>query len=233
MATTERVKIDRKSLRDPDEFQILTGQATAWVRANQTLVYGVVGALFAVTIIGLLAGWYRGRQARAAAVRFESAHLEYEGAKYAEAAESFASLERDYGSTPFGRLAGLYRAHALARRGDPAAVTAYTEYLAGSPETDYLRQEALLGLARAAEAAGDTAKARATFAEAADVPGPFRIDARLGVARLAEAAGERDKAREIYTALLAEAEAGTPLRTFLESRVPAGDAAAPAAATSR
>jgi len=226
MATSERIKIDRKTLRDPDEFQILSGQATAWVRANQTLVAVVAGALAALALLGVGLGWYRGRQAAAAAVRFDGAHAELAAGRYAEAAEGFAGLGRDYAATPFGRLAGLYRGHALANQGDAAgAATAYAGYLEGSPGTDYLRQEALVGLGRAREASGDAAAARDAFARAAEVPGPFRTEARLGMARLAEAAGENDAAREIYTALLAEAPPGTPLRALLESKAPAATTA--------
>ena len=136
MPPSQRIKIDRKSLREPDEFQTLTTQAAAWATQHQNTLWGVGIALVAIALIGLGIGWYRARQAEAAAVRFQSAHAEFLDGKYPAAAESFAGLGRDYGSTPFGRLAQLYRGHALLRGGDAAgAATAYGEYLAGSPET--------------------------------------------------------------------------------------------------
>jgi TolA-binding protein len=231
--TAERIKIDRKSLRDPDEFQQLTTQAGAWIRANQRLVTGVVLGLVAVAAIGIGIGWYRARHDEAAAVQFQAAHAQFAAGKFADAAQAFAAVGTDYPSTPFGKLAALYRGHALERQGDAkAAVTAYQEYLNGTPRTDYLRQEALLGLARSEEAAGDRAAAATRYAEAAEMPGPFRTEAKLAQARLAEASGKPEQARDIYVALLAEAQPGTPLRAFLQSKMPAAVASGdtPAAA---
>jgi hypothetical protein len=220
--TADRIKIDRKTLREPDEFQQLTTQAGAWMRANQRLVTGVVVGLITVALIGVSVGWYRARQDEHAAVQFQTAHEQFAAGKLAEAADAFAALGRDYPSTPFGKLASLYRGHALERQGDAkAAVAAYQEYLNGTPRTDYLRQEALLGLARSEEASGDPAAAGTRFAEAAEMPGPFRTEAKLAQARLAEAGGKTDQARDIYVALLAEAQPGTPLRAFLQSKMPA------------
>src|SRR4029453_17201602 len=119
--------------------------------------------------------------------------------KYAEAATEFAAVASEYPSTPAGRLAGLYKARALAAPPDAAAaVTAYNEYLAGSPATDYLRQEALMGLGRAQEAAKDNAAAMDSYGKAADVGGPFRTAAQMALARLQDAAGNGDKARALY-----------------------------------
>src|SRR5207245_2009199 len=41
----KRIKIRRKALRQPDEFETLTGQAVNWASANRGLVTGVVAAL--------------------------------------------------------------------------------------------------------------------------------------------------------------------------------------------
>jgi hypothetical protein len=51
------------------------------------------------------------------------------------------------------------------------------------------------------------------------------MEAKLAQARLAEAGGNPQQARDIYVALLAEAQPGTPLRAFLESKMPAALAA--------
>lgn len=231
MATSERVKIDRKALKQPDEFQTLTTQAAAWAEQHQTTLIAVAIGLVVLALAAGGIGWWRARQAEAASIRFRAAHQAFEASRWTEAADGFASVRADYASTAYGRLAPLYRGHALARAGDAAgAATAYGEYLAAGPETEYLRQEALASLGRAREATGDAAGAREAFDEAAGMPGPFRVEARLGQARLAEAAGDAERARQIYGEMLAEAPAG-PLRTFLEAKVPAtgNPAGAPAA----
>lgn len=226
---SKSMKIDRKSLREPDEFQTLTTQAASWATQNQNLLWGVGIGFAVIALVGLGFGWYRARQSEAGAVRFQAAHAEFIEQKYPAAAESFAGLGRDYGSTPFGRLAQLYRGHSLLRGGDGAgAATAYGEYLAGSPETEYLRQEALAGLGAARESTGDTSGAVDAYTQAAEIVGPFRQDVRLAMARIAEASGKPDDAKKIYVTLLQESPNPT-VRALLETKIPAEVAAANAA----
>lgn len=221
----QRIKLNRKALREPDEFQTLTGQAAAWAEANRTALIAV--GIAALTIAAVAAGvsWYRGRQASAAAIRFQSAHNEFQASRWAEAADAFAGLGRDYGGTSYGRLAALYQGHALLRKPDAAAAaTAYREYLAASPPTEYLRQEALIGLARALEAGGDSPGAQGAYEQASAIDGPFKADAQLSLARLYEAGGQPDKARELYQALQKDSPSGF-VRSMVETKVPAAAAA--------
>src|SRR6185437_12442414 len=100
----KRLKIRRKDLRQPDEFETLTGQALSWVEDHRGIVIGVVSALVALVLVMLVVGRVRASRNEAAAVAFRSAHDQFEASKYAEAAEAFSELTRDYPSTPFGRL---------------------------------------------------------------------------------------------------------------------------------
>jgi len=222
----QRIKLNRKALREPDEFQTLTNQLGAWAQANRTAIAAVVAAAVSIAAVAGGVSWYRGRQAAAAAIRFQSAYDDFQASKWPEAAEAFASLDHDYAGTSYGRLAVLYQAHALARKPDPAAAaTAYGEFLAASPPTEYLKQEALVGLADAREASGDAAGAREANEQAAAIDGPFRSDARLSLARLYEAGGQPDKAKELYLAVLKDSPSGYA-RTVLEAKIPADLAAA-------
>jgi tetratricopeptide (TPR) repeat protein len=222
----QRIKLNRKALREPDEFQSLTGQVAAWAQANRTpLIAGAVAAV-ALAAVASGVGWYRGRTAAAAAVRFQAAHDEFQASRWAEAADAFAGLRRDYPGTSYGRLAALYEGHALYRKPDPAAAAvAYGEFLAAGPGTDYLRQEALLGLGRSREATGDDPGAREAYEQASAIEGPFRSDARLALARLYERAGEADKAKELYLAVLKESPSASA-RAVLQAKIPADVAAA-------
>jgi tetratricopeptide (TPR) repeat protein len=158
----------------------------------------------------------------------------FESRKFAEAATEFAAIASEYGSTPSGGLASLYRARALAAQPDPAAAaTAYSEYLAGTPATDYLRQEALLGLGHAREAQSDPSGAMDTYRQAVDVGGPFGTPARLALARLEAAAGNGDKARALYVEILKAPDLDGETRQAIIGRlppdaVPKDDTAAPA-----
>src|SRR5436309_689295 len=202
-----RLKIRRKDLRKPDEFETLTGQAVAWADEHRPVVYGVLAVAVVVLAGSLAIGRWRASRNDAAAVAFRSAQESFDEGKFQEAAQGFAYVVERYPGAPFGRLAVLYRAHALARQGDQAAAaTAYGEYLASAADTEYLRQEALVGLARAKEATGDTAGALDAYTQAGALRGPYRDDALLSAARLEEAAGHADQARVIYSGLLKAAD---------------------------
>jgi len=217
----KRIKVRRKDLKKPDEFETLTGQAVAWAQAHRSLVLTVAAGALVLALGFLALGRWRDERNAAAGAAFRDAHASFEAGRFTDAARAFADVESGYPRTPFGRLAGLYRGHALARQGDPAgAATAYGEYIATSPPSDYLRQEALTGLARAKEATGDTGGALEAYTQAGGLAGPYRTDALLGAARLHEAAGEVDKAREIYTALLKDAS-DPELHALLTAKLPA------------
>jgi len=226
----KRIKVRRKDLRKPDEFETLTGQAVNWASANRGLVTGVVAALAVAGLAAVAVGHLRGAERERASLAFRTAHTTFAaGNKFTEAAEAFAALAHDYPHTAYGRLAGLYRGHAFARQGDAAAAaTAYAEYLATSPDPPYLRQEALAGLGHAKEATGETTPALEAYVQAGTLEGPYRTDALLSAARLHEAGGRADLAREIYARLLKEAPE-PDLKAFLLSKLPPGQqATAPA-----
>jgi predicted negative regulator of RcsB-dependent stress response len=229
MAEAKHYKVSRKELREPDEFQALTSQAADWARSNQSALAGIIAAVVTVGAIVLGVNWYSQRQADAAGVRLQAAQALFDEKKYADAATEFAAVSSEYPRTPSGRLAGLYRAHALAEQPDPAAAaTAYAEYLASSPATDYLRQQALLGLAQASEAKNDGAAAMQAYEQAADIDGPFRTPARLGLARLEDAAGHADKARALYAEILKAPDLDADTRQAVSLHVPSrADAAVP------
>ncbi len=229
-----RIKIRRKMLRRPDEFHTLTNRAAAWVGGHRELTGGIALGVLVVAAVVLGISQYRSSQVDRAAESFRAAQATFTAGRFADAAAAFQAVTESYPRTPSGRLADLYRAHALARQGDATgAATVYSEYLATGPGTGYLRQEALDGLAHARESAQDTAAALDAYTQAAALDGPYRADALLGAARLQEAGGHGDAAREIYTRLLKESQPDPDLRTLLLSKLPPGTEAPPAAAGGR
>jgi len=225
----KRVKIRRKDLRQPDEFETLTGQAADWADTHRPQLIAIAVAIALVAVGVLVVKRWRASERASAAADFRRAHALFDNKKYDEATTAFNQLIVDYSRTPAGGLGRLYRAHAIARGGDAEeAATAYGEYLATSPESPYLRQEALVGLGYAKEATGDAAGAIDAYSQAAAIDGPFQQDASLAEARLHEAAGDAKRAQEIYTRVLETLPDGD-LRATLVSKLPPGSApAAPA-----
>src|SRR4029450_12442965 len=120
----QRIKLDRKALREPDEFQTLTNQLAAWAQANRPALVAVPAAAGAIAAVAGAVSWYRGRQEDAAAIRFQSAYDDFQASNWAEAADAFAALGHDYARTAYSHLAALYQGHALARKPDAAAAGA-------------------------------------------------------------------------------------------------------------
>ena len=221
---TKPPKIRRKDLRQPDEFETLTGQALDFARTHRTAVVTVTGVLVAVGVAAVAFAQWRASQSEAAAVAFWGAHEAFAAKRFDEAVRAFAELADKYPGTPSGRLAPLYRAHAMARQGDnAAAATGYAEYLARGPETPYLRQEALLDLGHTKEAGGDAAGALDVFTQAGAIEGPFKREALLAAAHVQEAAGRAAEAQAIYAQLLEESP-DPELRAFLVGKLPPGSA---------
>jgi predicted Zn-dependent protease len=221
MAEAKHYKITRKTLRQPDEFQTLTGEAFDWIADHQSAVVGAMSAIVAVAALVLGIGWYGQRQADAAAVRLQSAQALFDAGKFPEAAAEFGAVASAYPRTPSGRLATLYRAHALAAVPDPtSAADAYAAYLTATPPTEYLRQQALLGLARANEMLAKREAAAEAYREAAQLTGPFVAQAQVGLARLEEAAGRADVARGLYAEALKAQDLDPDTRSAIASRVP-------------
>jgi tetratricopeptide (TPR) repeat protein len=223
MAEAHHVKMSRRELRQPDEFQAFTTQAVAWVQANQSAVVGGLSAVGAVLALVIGMGWYSSHQADTASARLDAAQSLYRGRKFADAATEFQAVAAAYPRTPAGRVAALYRGHALLQQPDAqGAVTAYTEYLAASPPADYLRQEALTDLGRAQEATGDTSAALDAYRQAAEIAGPFATQAKLAQARLQDAAGNAAAATALYTELAKSAGLDPDTRQRIAARLPAG-----------
>ena len=218
--SAKRVKIRRKDLRGPDEFETLTGETLAWAQGHQTpLIVGGV-ALLAIVVGVLLVVRARGIRNQEAAGQFQQAQMQLENGSAATAATQFEAIEQNASGAPFGRLAGLYRGHALLKQGDGAgAAVAYTQYLSSASVPDYLRQQALLGLGHAKEAAGDASGAHDAYVQAEQLDGPARAEASLGVARMLEAQGHADEARAIYARLVKESPEGW-LRSLAEAKAP-------------
>src|ERR1700747_279171 len=96
-----RLKIRRKDLRKPDEFETLTGQVVAWADEHRPVVYGLL-ALAVVIVAGSLAlGRWRTSRNDAAAIAFRSAQARFDEGKFPEAAQDFAYVAERYPRAPF------------------------------------------------------------------------------------------------------------------------------------
>jgi len=218
--SAKRVRIRRKDLRRPDEFETLTGETFVWAQHHQTtlIVAGVAALALAVGLI--LVSRSRAARVQEADLQFQQAQAQLDRGSAATAATQFEALEQNASGTPYGRLAGLFRGHALLKQGDGAgAATAYTQYLSTASAPDYLRQQALVGLGRAKELANDLSGAQDAYLQAEKLEGPASAEASLGVARMLDAQGQPDQARAIYARLAKDAPDGW-IKSYASAKVP-------------
>jgi hypothetical protein len=205
-----RLKIRRKDLRRPDEFMEFTGRAWQWVLDNRKATITV--AVSVVVLLAAVSGFRRYKSYRefAAAEAFRKATALFAEGDTTAAAAAFEAVPRVGG---YGVLADLYRGQAALKDGDASAAAGDYSLAASESETPpYLRQQATYGLAHALAEQGDSAGALAHYEEAANLPGPFKVDARLAAARLSQAAGDSSKARSLYELAVSDAEDSGPVQ---------------------
>src|SRR5439155_14378371 len=96
----KRLKVRRKDLRKPDEFETLTGQAVDWAQAHRPLVGGVVIAALVAAVIALGVGRWRSSRDEAAAAAFNLAQATFTDGKFADAARAFEDVLTTYPRAP-------------------------------------------------------------------------------------------------------------------------------------
>jgi hypothetical protein len=71
--SAKRVKIRRKDLRGPDEFETLTGETLAWAQAHRTPLIVAGAAILAIAVAALLMTRARVARNQEASVQFRQA----------------------------------------------------------------------------------------------------------------------------------------------------------------
>jgi hypothetical protein len=196
------VKLNRKELKKPDEFQVVAGKAMEFLVAHKT---PVLAALVAVVVVGLAAwgaaAWSNSREAKAGAALATALEVEQrpiagEGepvpgvdafpsrAERAKAAISaLEKLRADYPRTDAARTALAQIGFAKLQSGDAAGAQGALADFVKNADGHPLRAFALESLGYAYEMLGKLDEAKATFARLSEAGEPDR--AAFQQARLA------------------------------------------------
>ena len=206
-------KIDRKQLKQPDEFQQVAGKGMEWFAAHQGKVSMAVGAVvLAVVLAWGLSTWRSSREAKAGGDLSQALELEARpiGAEGQPGQESFPSKEerskaalaalekvrQDHGGTTAARTAQAESGFLKLKAGDPAgAQKDLADFLAGTGKEHPLRVFAQESLGYAYEAQGKLDEARAAFEKLRELDLPARAD--LQGARLALMQGKPDARQQL------------------------------------
>ena len=206
-------KIDRKQLKQPDEFQQVAGKGMEWVAAHQGQVILAVGLVaLAVVLAWGLSVFRSSREAKAGGDLSQALELESRpvGAEAQPGQESFPSKEERSKAA----LAALDKVRAE-NKGTTAAQTALAElgflklkagdaagaqkdlaeFLSGAGKDHPLRVFAQESLGYAYEAQGKLDDARASFEKLRELDLPARAD--LQAARLALVQGKPEAKQQL------------------------------------
>jgi hypothetical protein len=246
-------KIDRKQLKQPDEFQLLAGKAMQWVAANQARVAAAIVAVAVVTLgVWGFAAWRSSREEKAGAALSEALELASRPlaseATPGQPEDTFPSKEErskaviaalqkvrsDYGGSRAAETAQAQLGFQEQTAGDSAAAAKELQEFLSSAGPDHpLRFVAQEALGYALEGQGKIEEARAAFAKLHDLGMPAQAD--FQGARLALLEGKPDAKAQLervakdYAKDAAVARAANE-RLELASLPPPGATPAPAPA---
>jgi len=216
---SKSAELTRKDMKEPDKFQVVAGEAAAWVtaRKKQALVVAVVAAAVLLAVVAGLGLSDSKSKAAGAALSdvykvaggeispvplpgVQGPFFPTDEARQKAVAEAAAKAASQHAGTRPGALASLALGDAKLRLGEwDAAVAAYNAYLAGAPKEDALRFGALEGLAMAEEGKKNADAALAAWARlGAEVPA-YADRADLEKARVLAASGKVEEAKKLLS----------------------------------
>ena len=201
---TRHHKINRKELKQPDEFQSIFETAGLFFELHMAKVLLGAAGLVVVVAIGLGLYYYEARQSHAAAARFDEAISALQDGKYAEAENQLLGLANDEPHRAVGRLANLYLGTAYLAQKEPAKARDMLQRYLSEDDASLFRGAALDDLAVTYEELGDYKQAEDAYRQASKIEGPEQARAELGIARMLQKQGKRAEAITVYNEFLTQ-----------------------------
>ena len=197
---TDKARMSRKDLKQPDEFLTLSRQAVTWGRGHQQIVIGaIIGVAALVAVLGIATA-YSAAQRRDANADLARALAKLSSSDFAGATTELTAVSERWSGSKVAPIASLLAADSALREGEAdKAITILTALQpATSSMPSYLQQQALVIWGTALETKQQWSDAAGKYKDASAIAGPYTGAAVVGEARTREQAGEADKARELY-----------------------------------
>jgi len=229
MAST-RPKIDRKELKQPDEFQVFIANAEEFLRNNLRQVVVSASIVFAAGALAVGLYYYEIHRDAVAGDRFYNAISELNKKQYQQAEADFEKLANEESSREVGRLSRFYLGSAYFQDGKlDKARDALVAYVPDAKD-DLFASMAYEDLGVIYEKQGDLKKAQGAYEQAATIVGPQQMRAQLDVARVMAKQGNKAGAIEAYQRYLTANPFSQNRQDVIEALAQLG--AAPPAGTS-
>lgn len=217
---SKSAELSRKEIKQPDQFQVVAGEAASWMTGHRRQTLLVVGAVAALLVAAIAFLAVRERRSTAAATllselyRTSGAEISAvplpgvpgpffpsDGARQQAVVAAADRLLAEAPGTSQAALAALAKGDALLRLAQyEPSIAAYQLYLSTARRNDSFRFAALEGLALAAEGKGDSEGALAGWVRLGGEVTAQADRADLERARLLAAAGKADEARTLLAA---------------------------------
>ncbi len=207
MAKMSRVSLARKrELEKPDRILEFLQSVSLWVSQNRKQTAIAAGSFLGIVIVVSAVFYFSGRAENKAFERLTQIMPAEGEAVVADSAtaEKYRQLNKKYGNTVAGKIAGLKYADVSYELGDyKQAVSAYQNAVSDFKDNHFFRIMALNGLGYAAEAAGEIDRAVNTFKQIVDEPGaPLKDKALFQLGLLYKQQGDQENSRKVYQRIL-------------------------------
>jgi tetratricopeptide (TPR) repeat protein len=206
--------IQRRELKEPDEFLTITRRYLAYAQHHERQVTLAALGVIAIIAVALGVRWYRSWQESNAEAAFGAARRDYAAQKFDAAAQSFQKVSATWPRTAYGQLALVYVGNCYAELGKTKeAEDSFARALAGGGEP-IVRQIAHYNLGVLKAHAGDKGAAAKELGSAADIEGPLR-----GVAWFTRLSATDQFVEDVGQGMQAIGELGPEARQFVESQI--------------
>ncbi|MFQ5693649.1 MAG: tetratricopeptide repeat protein [Nitrospinota bacterium] len=218
MATKPTPRIDRRKLKQPDEFITLTSRAIKYVQIHRARVVAAVVGVLLIVVLVVAYRQYRTRQEDKAAVLVSQATEAF--AKDPTQSAPFERVLRAYPGTQGARLARLYLGHVFYRRGEAdKAAKVYGALVEDSATQEPILSRAILGQGYALIALKRCEEAETAFGRLSSAQPLSQQEAFLAVGRCFELRGDRQAAFERYRQFAQKFPASPFLTEAFRSRI--------------
>ena len=190
-------KIDRRQLKEPDEFITLSARTMEYVRANWKWVSTAAACLLVVIVLVFAYRFYRAGVEATASGMVSEAIAGFE--QNSTDSKPFERVLRMYGGTKGARLARLYLGHTLYQKGElDKASEAYGVLAADSGAQESVRTEAILGQGYSLVGLKKCREAQITFDRLSPKAETPKQQALLAIGQCHELNGDKTAAIEKY-----------------------------------
>ena len=229
----KKIRITKKTVKEPDEFVSVSGMAAEYIRNNYRNIVPMAVIVVVIALIATAWTYYsRGREKDAVLLFNQSRQFYLSGSKapdqqpvaerYQKALEQFENVTKKYSGTSSAIKSLIYMGDCSYHLGKyDQAIEYYTTFINKSEKGNYLRRSVLESLGYCYEGKGNYEQALNYFKQSLDegTAGTHELT-YLDIARCYEALNDREHALEFYKKYT-DSQSGSIFSALAQERIEA------------